>query len=229
MKKAVCLLSGGLDSATALFFAKKEGYDVIALTVNYGQKHKKELEFARVLSLKTKVKQHEVSVSFPWNGSSLLDSSVSIPKHRAISEIPNKIPSTYVPARNTVFLSLATSCAEAEGANAIFIGVNALDYSGYPDCRPEFINSFSETMRLGTKIGIEGSPIEIKTPLLKLTKKEIVLLASQLGVPFDLTWSCYQGGNSPCGECDSCLLRKLGFEEARINDPLENYVSTNVK
>ncbi len=217
--KAVCLVSGGLDSSTALYVALKEGYLPMALTVDYGQVHKREIESAKKIAANLHIDHHVITVELPWGGSSLTDRKIQIPESRSIKEMSSEIPNTYVPARNTIFLSLAASMAEAYGAEAIFIGVNSLDYSGYPDCRPEYMASIEQTILLGTKKGIEGKPFKIKVPLIGLTKTEIIVLAKSLGVPLELTWSCYKGGDQPCQVCDSCLLRKKGFEEAGISDP----------
>ncbi|HXV27600.1 MAG TPA: 7-cyano-7-deazaguanine synthase QueC [bacterium] len=220
MKSAVCLLSGGLDSATALYLAQNEGYSAKALTVRYGQRHEKEIEAAAAIAAVLSIEHYVMKIGLPWGGSSLLDISMPLPLGRNEKEMANSIPSTYVPARNSIFLTIAASYAEAIGAAAIFIGANALDYSGYPDCRPEYFEAFEAAMRLGTKQGVEGNPLRIKKPLLKLTKKEIIELGNSLGVPFEKTWSCYQGEDKPCGRCDSCLLRAKGFREAGIEDPL---------
>lgn len=221
MKKAVCLFSGGLDSTTTLYQAVKEDYKVTALTFYYGQKHNRELDCARQIATDLKVTHHVLPIMLPWGGSALLDTKVAVP----ISPDPvktDKIPATYVPARNTIFLAFAASCAEATQADAIFIGANALDYSGYPDCRPEYFEAFRTLLEKGTKVGVEGYALEIKTPLLKLSKKEIILLARSLGVPFEKTWSCYLGQDRPCNYCDSCKLRAKGFSEAGLQDPLDN-------
>ena len=163
-----------------------------------------------------KIKHHVISISLPWKGSALLDSTIAIPEGRSTQEMNASIPSTYVPARNTIFLALAASCAEAEGADTLMIGANVLDYSGYPDCRPEFLNAFMNVISKGTKAGAEGKTISIEAPLLKLNKAEIIQLAVSLKVPIEKTWSCYKGGENPCGECDSCRLRQKGFEEAKL-------------
>lgn len=221
MKKAICLLSGGLDSSVCLYVARAEGYEPVALSMEYGQRHHDhEMSAARSLASFLKIKQYRSIVEMPWKGSALLDEKKKIPQHRDVANLDTEIPATYVPARNSIFLSLAISCAEAEGAEAIFIGVNALDYSGYPDCRPEYLKEFSTAVNLGTKVGVEGRKIEVKAPLIDLTKKDIVLLGHKLGVPFEKTWSCYMGGESPCQNCDACLLRAKGFREAGIPDPL---------
>lgn len=218
--KAVCFLSGGLDSTTSLYAALAEGYEVVALTIHYGQLHEKEIEFAKRTAESLKIRHFIVPVSMPWGGSSLIDPGISMPKARSADEMEKSIPNTYVPARNSIFLSLAVSCAEAAGASAVYIGANALDYSGYPDCRPEYFEAFEKVIRTGTKAGSEGKAISIKAPLLKLSKKEIIELGKRLGVPFEKTWSCYEGGKTPCAQCDSCLLRAKGFNEAGLKDPL---------
>ncbi len=220
MKKAVCLLSGGLDSTTALYVARSQGYNVKALTVHYGQLHEKEILCAKEIAKHLQIEHKIISISLPWGGSALLDPQIPVPVGREESEISQGLPSTYVPARNSIFLTLAASYAEASEAEAIFIGSNALDYSGYPDCRPEYFEAFQEAIRLGTKVGLEGKAIRIETPLLNLSKKEIVKLGLKLKVPFEKTWSCYQGREFPCEQCDSCLLRAKGFREAGIQDPL---------
>lgn len=197
MKKAVCLLSGGLDSTTALYFALREGCEVRALSFEYGQRHSKELEAAKKIANGLQIPHDIIPISLPWGGSALLDSEVPIPLNRSEARITKDIPVTYVPARNSIFLSFAASCAEARGADFIFIGANAIDYSGYPDCRPEYFEAFEKLIRVGTKAGVEDRAIKIKAPLLTLSKREIVLLGKQLGVPFEKTWSCYTGGDFP--------------------------------
>ena len=217
--KAVCLFSGGLDSTTALYSARQSGYEAVALTIHYGQLHQKEIEFAKLTAKKLSLTHYVVPIALPWGGSSLVDSNIAMPKGRAIAEMEKSIPNTYVPARNSIFLAMAVSCAEATGAGAVFIGANALDYSGYPDCRPEFFKTFEQVIAQGTKAGVEGVKIEIKAPLLHLSKREIIELGKTLNVPFENTWSCYKGAEKPCGFCDSCLLRAKGFEEAGLKDP----------
>ena len=216
---AICLLSGGLDSATALYVARNQGYEPIALSINYGQLHLKEIESAIRIAEHIRIEHQLVSVPLPWGGSALLDSNIPIPEERDASEIAQGIPSTYVPARNTIFLSLAASFAEVRGAEAIFIGANVLDYSGYPDCRPEYFRAFERLLEQGTKCGVEGKVIMINAPLVHSKKSEIIKLAVQLGVPLEWTWSCYKGNDAPCGVCDSCILRAKGFQEAGIQDP----------
>ena len=223
MSEAVVLVSGGLDSATALAIAKEKGYDLVALTFDYGQKHRREVESARRLARHFKVKEHIV---IPLNLGKLLSSSLTqralpIPDGASEPGAQSKIPSTYVPARNMVFLSIATSIAESRGAEHVFIGVNAVDFSGYPDCTPYFIAAFQRAMNAGTKSGKEGKAIRLETPLIHLSKAQIVSKAVRLKVPLELTWSCYRGGKRACGRCDSCRLRLKGFAEAGIDDPLE--------
>ncbi len=223
--KAVCLLSGGLDSTTCLAVARKQGYACYALSFDYGQRHRFELEAAvRVAKSLGAIEHRVVRVDLRTLGGSALTAEIDVPKHKSVSELPPGIPVTYVPARNTVFLSLALGYAEVLQAEHIFIGVNAIDYSGYPDCRPEFIEAFEHMANLATKTGVEGTTrVRIETPLLRLTKPQIVMLAAELGVDFSLTSSCYdpQQGGRPCGGCDSCLLRRKGFDEAGLTDPLE--------
>ncbi len=221
--RAVVLLSGGMDSATALALALKEGFVVTALSVDYGQRHRKELESARKVARHFGVKDHRVVALdlTAIGGSALTDRRVPVPEQRRLEEIGQGVPATYVPARNTILLSYALGLAEAIGAKTIFIAANALDYSGYPDCRPEFYKAFQEVARLGTKRGIEGDVIEIRTPLIAMTKADIVRKGEELGVPWALTWSCYQGGEKACGVCDSCQLRLKGFREAGVKDPID--------
>lgn len=220
MKNAVCLLSGGLDSTVCLYVARAEGYAPVALSVEYGQRHFREISAARLLTKDLVIPHYFAALSMPWKGSALLDPKIKLPKDRDESTMSQEIPVTYVPGRNSVFLSMAMSCAETTNAEAIFIGANALDYSGYPDCRPEYLKAVGAAMWRGTKAGVEGKKIEIKAPLIALTKKDIVLLGQKLGVPFQNTWSCYAGDDKPCGTCDSCVLRAKGFREAGIPDPL---------
>jgi len=220
-RKAVVLLSGGLDSCTAAAMAKADGCELYALTVAYGQRHAAELEAARRVASALGVVRHvELQIDLSAFGGSSLTGSGPVPKDRAIDDAG--IPSTYVPARNTVFLSLALAWAEALGATDIIIGVNALDYSGYPDCRPAFIESFERTAELGTKAGVEGARILIHAPLISLTKSEIIRRGLALGLDYGLTSSCYDPdpGGAPCGRCDSCVLRARGFAEAGVRDPL---------
>jgi len=222
MSKAIVLLSGGLDSATTLYFAKSKGHDCCCLIFDYGQRHSREITSAKEIAKEAGCKFEVVNISLPWKGSSLLDNNMEI-CHSEDAKRPKNlkqcIPSTYVPARNIIFLSFALSYAEAIGAEAIFIGANAIDYSGYPDCRPEFFNAFIKTAELGTKTGSEGNPVKILTPLINMTKAQIISLGISLKVPYHLTWSCYKGLSRSCGECDSCRIREKGFRELGINDP----------
>ena len=223
MTVAVVLLSGGLDSTTTLACAISKGYDVVPLTVRYGQRHSRELESAKAVAKHYGVKRHvilDMDLSF-LRGSALTCSDVAVPLRDSAEGIGSDIPVTYVPARNIVMLSLAAGLCETEGGEAIFIGANAIDYSGYPDCRPEFFRAFQEVLRVGTKSGVEGRPIAIEAPILRMTKAGIVKLGKELDAPLHLTWSCYQGGEKACGHCDSCLLRMKGFEEAGFTDPVE--------
>lgn len=217
--KAVVLLSGGLDSATALYWARARGYEARGLLFDYGQRHDRELRSAMALCQRLHIDFELVRFSLPWRGSSLLDASRPLPHPRSRAEIGRRVPSTYVPGRNAIFLAFGASYAEAEGCGAVVIGANALDYSGYPDCRPDFIRAMARAVTLGTRAGREGRPVRIMAPLLKLTKSQIVTLGLRLGVPYELTWSCYQGGRQPCGACDSCLLRAQGFAGAGTADP----------
>lgn len=218
---AIVLLSGGLDSATAAAVARRDGFELHALTVRYGQRHEREVEAARRVARSLGVARHvELDVDLAAFGGSALTGSGEVPKDRPIEA--EAIPSTYVPARNLVLLSLALAWGEAAGARDIFIGVNALDYSGYPDCRPEFVEAFERTARLATRAGVEGTSFSIRAPLILLTKAEIIRLGVELGVDYSLTWSCYDPapGGVPCGRCDSCHLRARGFAEAGLADPL---------
>jgi 7-cyano-7-deazaguanine synthase len=219
---AVVLLSGGLDSYTAAAVAKRDGFALHALSINYGQRHVQELDASRAVARALGVQRHlELDLDLTRIGGSALTSDrIDVPKDQPID--PHVIPSTYVPARNTIFLSVAMGWAEVLGAADIFIGVNALDYSGYPDCRPEFIRAFEQLARLATKAGVEGRPLTIHTPLIALSKAEIIRLGLSLGLDYGLTHSCYDplpdGG--PCGHCDSCRLRAAGFAEAGATDAL---------
>lgn len=213
MKKAVVLLSGGLDSATAAAQAIADGYDVIALSFRYGQRHSRELVAAKVIASHLGINQHfivDVNLA-QWGGSSLTDTQQTLPQEGIE---PDVIPSTYVPGRNTVFISLALSLAEAQEAEAIYLGINAVDYSGYPDCRPEYLEAFQKLANLSSKVGVEGKTILLKAPLVMDSKVDIVKRAVALGVPIPQTWSCYAGGESPCGKCDSCRIRDQALIEA---------------
>jgi 7-cyano-7-deazaguanine synthase len=201
--KAIVLLSGGLDSSTVLYIAKAKGYKCQALIFDYGQRHKRELRSAVAVAKGASVEYRVLRINLPWKGSALLDKKIKVPVKRKFTGIPP----TYVPARNTIFLSFALSYAEAIRAKAIFIGANTIDFSGYPDCRPQFFKAFQKVIQTGTK----AKKIKIEAPLLHLTKAQIVRLAMKLKVPVELTWSCYQGGRKPCGVCDACRLRAKGF------------------
>jgi 7-cyano-7-deazaguanine synthase len=223
VKKAVCLISGGIDSCVTAYLAKNENYSIYALTINYGQRHKKEIEYAKNISFLIGAKDHIIiDIDFSnFKGSSLVDKSLNPEMDRDLDEIGKNIPSTYVSARNTIFLSIALAYAETIDADAIFIGATSTDYSGYPDCRPEYIEAFQKMADLATRRGAEGKPIIIEAPLLFLSKADIIKKGLELGVPFEKTWSCYLGNRKACGRCDSCLLRLKGFKEAGAKDPIE--------
>lgn len=216
-KKAVVLLSGGLDSATVLAMAKSQGYECYAMSFDYGQRHSSELDAAKQLAQTLGAKEHQImKLNFgELGGSALTDESIDVPE-----ELSEGIPVTYVPARNTVFLSLALGWAEILGASDIFIGVNAIDYSGYPDCRPEFIEAFEKLANLATKVGVEGQSFKIRTPLKDMGKADIVRCGTELGIDYQITVSCYQADSKghACGVCDSCRLRVQGFEQAGLKD-----------
>ena len=225
-RKAVVLLSGGLDSTTTLAIAKANGFRLFALTFSYGQRHEIEVEAARCIAAQSDVEEHVVlPIDLGVFGGSALTEDISVPKDREKSEIEaGGIPITYVPARNTIFLSYALAWAEVVGANDIFIGVNSVDYSGYPDCRLEFIEAFQEMARLATRAGVEGSAqLVINTPLMDWSKKDIIRRGIELGVDYGLTTSCYDPSASgeACGRCDACILRLRGFEQAGSRDPIE--------
>jgi 7-cyano-7-deazaguanine synthase len=221
-KKAVVLLSGGIDSATTLAIAKSSGFEVYAISFRYGQRHIFEIRAAKKIAEKIGVEKHLImDIDLSSFGGSALTDDIPVPKEDKVENIGKDIPVTYVPARNIIFLSLALGWAEVLGSTDIFIGVNAIDYSGYPDCRVEFIEAFEKAVNLGTKMGVEGNRIKIHTPLITLSKAGIINKGIELGVDYSLTHSCYdpdQEGRA-CGECDSCLLRKKGFVEAGIEDP----------
>lgn len=223
-KKAVVVLSGGLDSATALAVARSEGYATFAVSFRYGQRHSIEIESAARVARALGVERHLIlDIDLGAIGGSALTDDIEVPKERSDEEVSSGIPITYVPARNTVFLSLALAWAEALGSEDIFIGVNALDYSGYPDCRPEYIEAFERMANLATKAGVEGRHrFRIRAPLVAMTKAEIIKTGLRLGVDYSLTHSCYDPapGGLACGRCDSCLLRLKGFSEAGAKDPL---------
>lgn len=224
-KKAVILLSGGLDSATVAAIAKAEGFTVYALSVDYGQRHRFELESARRVVMAMGVAEHKlVKIDLAALGGSALTADIAVPQGRNLDEISTGIPVTYVPARNTVMLSLALGYAEVLGAADIFVGVNAVDYSGYPDCRPEFIAAFEKLANLATKAGVEGTAhFRVHTPLIQLTKAQIIQRGTELGVDYGLTHTCYAPNEAgiSCGICDACHLRKRGFADAGLVDPIE--------
>ncbi|UJF31562.1 7-cyano-7-deazaguanine synthase QueC [Paenibacillus hexagrammi] len=224
VKKAVVILSGGLDSTTCMGIAKAEGYELYPITFDYGQRHRIEIENAKQVAEHYGVgARHKIiKLDFlrDFGGSALTDESIDVPKVSMDAEDSAEIPVTYVPGRNLLFLSIATSYAEVTGSEAIYIGVNALDYSGYPDCRPEFIAKVEEVIELATKVGVEGKGIAIRTPLGEWTKARIIQEGLKLGVPYELSTSCYNGKAEACGECDSCRLRLKGFAEAGSEDPI---------
>jgi len=224
MKHAVVLLSGGLDSATTLAIARSQGYESCALTFDYGQRHKRELKAAEKVAKSLAAKKHFiVKIDNQIFGGSALTDAVDVPKSRLEKEIATGIPVTYVPARNTVFLAHALALAESIRAGHIFIGANAIDYSGYPDCRPEFIALFETLANIATKAGVEGTRLQIHAPLIKMSKADIVRKAVELNIDLSLTHSCYDPlpDSGACGECDSCQLRKKGFAEAGVTDPVQ--------
>jgi len=223
MKSAVVLLSGGIDSTTTLAIALADGYDAYALSFDYGQRHQIETQAARRVAQSLGAKEHRVAkIDLRVFGGSALTGEIDVPKQRSKTEIADGIPVTYVPARNTIFLAYALAWAEVIQAADIFLGVNAIDYSGYPDCRPEFIEAFQTLANIGTKAGLEGGRFQIHTPLIKFSKAEIIRQAFELGVDLSLTHSCYDPSPEgfACGECDSCLLRLKGFREAGMKDPI---------
>jgi 7-cyano-7-deazaguanine synthase len=219
--RAIVLLSGGLDSYTAAAIARRDGFDLYALTILYGQRHAQEVVSARAVARAIGVARHlELPIDLRAIGGSSLTSGVEVPRDRELSS--TEIPSTYVPARNTIFLSLALAWAEVVDATDIVIGVNALDYSGYPDCRPEFVRAFEQLANVATRAGVEGARFRIQTPLINLTKADIIRRGVELGLDYGLTHSCYDPAPNgrPCGHCDSCVLRAKGFAEAGVSDPL---------
>lgn len=211
-------MSGGLDSAVTLYFARKKGFKCSCLIFDYGQRHRREIEAAKKIAQIAGCGYYIIKISLPWKGSSLLDKKISLLKRPMTHDSRRAIPLTYVPGRNIIFLSFAFSYAEAIAAKAIFIGAHAQDYSGYPDCRPEFYRAFGRAADAGTKAGVEGARIKIVTPLIHKNKAQIIRLGASLGVPFKMTWSCYRGGKRPCGKCDSCYYRMKGFKEAGISE-----------
>ena len=222
MSRGVVLLSGGLDSSTTLGIANEEMDELYVLTFLYGQKHDKEKESAKELTKHYSVKEHKIlDIPIEEIGkSSLLKGGEEIPAHDE-ADIGSDIPTTYVPARNIILLSYALSYGESVDADAIYIGATAVDYSGYPDCRPHFFEAFEDMAEKGTKRGVEGNPISIEYPIINMRKSEIIEKAHEIGVPLEKTWSCYKGGEKACGECDACKLRLKGFKEAGLEDPLE--------
>lgn len=224
IKKAVVLLSGGLDSSTCVAIAKNKGFDVYGLSFRYGQRDNSELDAATRVATDMGLKRHEIiDIDLRAFGGSALTDDIDVPKGRTSAEMEDEIPVTYVPARNTIFLSFALAYAETLKSNDIFIGVNALDYSGYPDCRPEYIDAFQAMARLATKVGVENDQgVRINTPLIDMTKAEIIKTGLSLGVDYSLTTSCYDPtpNGVACGQCDSCLLRLKGFKEANSTDPI---------
>ncbi len=221
MKPAIVLFSGGLDSTTCLALARKDGFTPIALSFRYGQRHSFEVENAAMLAKSFDVEHVIVDIDLAaFGGSALVDETIAVPKHSSVDEIDRGIPVTYVPARNTIFLSFAVALAEVRNANDIYIGVNAIDYSGYPDCRPEFIAAFMQMANLATRKGVEGDNLTIHAPLMSLSKAEIVKLGVSLGIDYAQTHSCYDPTeNGACGKCDACWLRAQGFKQAGIADP----------
>ncbi len=223
-EKTVCLLSGGLDSTTALAIALADGFEVFAMSFRYGQRHAVELQCAQRVAAVLGAKQHIVTeINLREFGGSALTAAIDVPKNRSVAAMSHGIPNTYVPARNTIFLSFALAWAETLGAQSIHMGVNALDYSGYPDCRPEYIDAYEKMANLATRVGVEGQQrLKIHTPLIQLSKAQIIRRGIELGVDYSMTSSCYDPAptGAPCGTCDSCLLRAKGFREAGMQDPL---------
>ncbi len=220
--KALVLLSGGLDSSVVLSICKSKGYEIYAISFDYGQRHSIELKYAKLQAQFFGCVSHEVFKIDFYGGSALTD-NIKVPINKDVESIPNNIPVTYVPSRNIVFLSFASGYAECNGIDNIFLGVNSIDYSGYPDCRKTFIDDFENLINRSTKKGLEGKKFKIITPLINLSKKEIIILGNKNGVDFSMTSSCYNPTlKKSCGGCDSCLLRKRGFEEAKLTDPIEN-------
>lgn len=229
MSRAVILLSGGLDSATTAAIAKSEGHELFALTIDYGQRHKIEIESAKKIADHLGIEKHVIMpINLRLFGSSSLTSNMAVPKDTPLEQIGQTIPNTYVPARNTVFLALALAYAESVGAEKIYIGVSRVDYSGYPDCRPEFLQAFNTLANLATKAGVESASFSIEAPLLSLTKKETILRGLELGIDYSLTFTCYDPSpeGKSCGRCESCQLRSNAFKETGIPDPVEYIVPT---
>ncbi len=214
--KSVCLISGGMDSFVSAGIAKKEGYELYGLTIDYSQRHKKEIKYAKKIAGYLSMKEHRIiKLNLSFLSSALTDKKIKIPE----KNVPG-IPATYVPARNTIFISLALAYAENINADAIYLGVNAIDYSGYPDCRPEYIETYQKLINIATKKTVEGKKILLKTPLINLPKSEIVLLGRSMRLNFSLSWSCYRGEEKACGKCPSCIIRLQGFKDAGLKDPL---------
>ncbi|MEO7022258.1 MAG: 7-cyano-7-deazaguanine synthase QueC [Ktedonobacteraceae bacterium] len=221
-KKAVILLSGGLDSSTIMAIAHHEGYELHALAFDYGQRHQREVAAAAAVARHYGAAQQKtVQIDLRAFGASALTADIAVPHARSLNEMAHDIPITYVPARNTIFLSFALAYAEVNGADDIFLGINAIDYSGYPDCRPEYLDAFERMANLATRASTQdGRVMHIHAPLLSMSKADIVRKGTELGVPYELTWSCYEGGEHACGSCDSCLLRLNGFAEVGLHDPI---------
>lgn len=222
MPKTVTLLSGGLDSTVTMAFALSKGYEVVPLSFRYGQRHSRELEAAKAVSSYYGTKKHvivDLDLS-SFETSALTSAKFEVPRGRSLREMGTDIPVTYVPARNIIFLSVAAGLCETIGASSVFIGANSIDYSGYPDCRPEFFQAFEKVLQVGTKSGVQGKGIKVEAPVLHMGKADIVRLGKELRAPLHLTWSCYQGGEKACGRCDSCLLRLKGFKEAGYEDEI---------
>lgn len=222
-KKAVVLLSGGLDSTTTLAMASQQGFELYTLSFDYGQRHQREVDAANAIARYYQVaRQQTVTIDLRAFGGSALTADIAVPHGRDLDEMSQEIPITYVPARNTVFLSFALAYAEVIGANDIFLGINAIDYSGYPDCRPEYLQAYERMANLATKAAIQdGRAFHLHAPLLSMSKADIVRKGTELRVPYELTWSCYEGEEFACGTCDSCILRLNGFAEAGQKDPLK--------
>lgn len=221
-KRAVVLLSGGIDSTTTAYYAKSKNYKIYALTIDYGQRLKKEIVSAKKIAMHLSAQHLVIPISLDLiGGSALTNKSISVPQNRKYEDIEAEIPITYVPCRNIIMLSIACAWAEVIDAEAVFIGANAVDYSGYPDCRPEFIDAFQKMISIGTRRGVERKTIKVEAPLINMKKSEIVKLGVELGVPYELTWSCYLGKEKACGRCDSCMLRLKAFKDVGIDDPLD--------
>ena len=221
-QKAVVLLSGGLDSSTVLALAHRQGFELHTLSFDYGQRHQREVEAAAAIARHYNVlEQKTVHIDLRAFGGSALTSDIAVPHHRSLEDMAHDIPITYVPARNTIFLSFALAYAEVSGANDIFLGINAIDYSGYPDCRPEYLEAYERMANLATRASIQdGRSVHIHAPLLRMGKADIIRKGIELGVPYEHTWSCYEGHELACGTCDSCLLRLAGFAEVGLTDPI---------